>query len=345
MYEPYIKLAERLGAATPGAFAKKAIFVTTGAEATENAVKIARAYTGRPGVVAFTNSFHGRTLLGMTLTGKTKPYRQNFGPFAPEIYHAPFPYEYRGWDGERAIEGLHELFEQQCAPDRVAAVIIEPVLGEGGFVPAPHAFLTALREITARHGIVLIADEIQSGFGRTGKLFAIEHSGVVPDLITVAKSMAGGLPLAGVVGRAEVMDGPAPGGLGGTYAGNPLACAAALAVLDIFEEERILAQAEALGQRLMAHLRGLQGRYRQIGDVRGLGAMLAIELVRDPASREPAPEIADRMLVAAREAGLILLKAGLYGNVVRILVPLIIEDALLERALGIFDAALAQAVG
>ncbi len=345
MYEPYIRLAERLGALIPGDFAKKAIFVTTGAEATENAVKIARAYTGRPGVVAFTNSFHGRTLLGMTLTGKTKPYRQNFGPFAPEIYHAPFPYEYRGWDGERAIEGLHELFEQQCAPDRVAAVIIEPVLGEGGFVPAPHAFLTALREITARHGIVLIADEIQSGFGRTGKLFAIEHSGVVPDLITVAKSMAGGLPLAGVVGRAEVMDGPAPGGLGGTYAGNPLACAAALAVLDIFAEEGVLARAETLGRRLMDHLRGLQGRHRQIGDVRGLGAMLAIELVRDPDSREPAPEIADRMLVAAREGGLVLLKAGLYGNVIRVLVPLTIEDALLERALGIFDAALAQAVG
>jgi 4-aminobutyrate aminotransferase/(S)-3-amino-2-methylpropionate transaminase len=345
MYEAYIKLAERLTAITPGNFAKKAMFVTTGAEATENAVKIARAYTGRPGVVAFANSFHGRTLMGMTLTGKAKPYRQNFGPFAPEIYHAPFPYEYRGWDSERAIEGLHELFEQQCAPDRVAAVIIEPVLGEGGFMPAPPAFLTALREITQRHGIVLIADEIQSGFGRTGKLFAIEHSGVVPDLITVAKSMAGGLPLAGVVGRAEVMDGPAPGGLGGTYAGNPLACAAALAVLDIFEEERLLEQAEALGQRLLGHLRGLQTRHAQVGDVRGLGAMLAIELVRDPATREPAPEIADRMVVAARDGGLILLKAGLHSNVVRILVPLTIEEPLLAKALGIFDGALERAVG
>jgi 4-aminobutyrate aminotransferase/(S)-3-amino-2-methylpropionate transaminase len=344
MYEPYIRLAERLGALTPGAFPKKALFVTTGAEATENAVKIARAYTGRPGVVAFANSFHGRTLMGMTLTGKTKPYRQNFGPFAPEVYHAPFPYEYRGWDGERAIEGLHELFEQQCAPDRVAAVIIEPVLGEGGFVPAPPGFLQALREITARHGIVLIADEIQSGFGRTSKLFAIEHSGVVPDLITVAKSMAGGLPLAGVVGKAEIMDGPAPGGLGGTYAGNPLACAAALAVLDIFAEEQLLGQAAALGERLHAHLRSLQARHRQVGDVRGLGAMLAIELVRDPESKEPAPELADRMIASARDGGLILLKAGLYGNVIRILAPLNIEAALLDRALAIFDGALERAV-
>jgi 4-aminobutyrate aminotransferase/(S)-3-amino-2-methylpropionate transaminase len=344
MYEPYIRLAERLAALTPGSFAKKAIFVTTGAEATENAVKIARAYTGRPGVVAFANSFHGRTLMGMTLTGKTKPYRQNFGPFAPEVYHAPFPYEYRGWDGERAVEGLHELFEQQCAPDRVAAVIIEPVLGEGGFVPAPPGFLQALRELTAQHGILLIADEIQTGFGRTAKLFAIEHSGVVPDLITVAKSMAGGLPLAGVVGRAEVMDGPAPGGLGGTYAGNPLACAAALAVLEIFAEERLLDQAQALGARLLAHLRGLQARHRQVGDVRGLGAMLAIELVRDPESKDPAPELADRMVAAARESGLILLKAGLYGNVIRILVPLNIDAPLLDKALAIFDGALAQAV-
>lgn len=344
MYEPYIRLAERLCAVAPGAFPKKALFVTTGAEATENAVKIARAYTGRSGIVAFANSFHGRTLMGMTLTGKTKPYRQNFGPFAPEVYHAPFPYAYRGWDSERALEGLHELFEQQCAPERVAAVIIEPVLGEGGFVPAPPDFLQALRALTARHGILLIADEIQSGFGRTARLFAIEHSGVIPDLITVAKSMAGGLPLAGVVGRADVMDGPAPGGLGGTYAGNPLACAAALAVLDIFEQERVLEQAEALGQRLQAHLRGLQARYPRVGDVRGLGAMLAIELVRDAASREPDPELADRMLVAARERGLILLKAGLYGNVVRILVPLTIDEPTLARGLAIFDAALEQAL-
>jgi 4-aminobutyrate aminotransferase/(S)-3-amino-2-methylpropionate transaminase len=344
MYEPYIRLAERLSMLAPGDFAKKAIFLSTGAEAVENAVKIARAATGRPAVVAFTSSFHGRTLLGMTLTGKTKPYRQNFGPFAPEVYHTPFPYEYRGWDTERAIESLQDLFEQQVSGDRVAAVIIEPVLGEGGFVPAPASFLHALREITARNGILLIADEIQSGFGRTGKLFAIEHSGVVPDMITVAKSMAGGLPLSGVIGRAEVMDAPNPGGLGGTYAGNPLACAAALAVLDIFEEEHLLERAERLGRRLMSHLRGLQARHPQVGEARGLGAMTALELVRDRDSREPAADIADRVVAGARERGLILLKAGLHGNVIRILVPLNIEDTLLDTALGILDAALAAAI-
>ncbi|MEI7769255.1 MAG: 4-aminobutyrate--2-oxoglutarate transaminase [Chloroflexales bacterium] len=345
MYEPYIRLAERLSALAPGDFAKKAIFLTTGAEAVENAVKIARAATGRPGVVAFTSSFHGRTLLGMTLTGKTNPYRQNFGPFAPEVYHAPFPYEYRGWDTERAIEALQDLFDQQVSADRVAAVIIEPVLGEGGFVPAPASFLHALREITARAGILLIADEIQSGFGRTGKLFAIEHSGVIPDMITVAKSMAGGLPLSGVIGRAEVLDAPNPGGLGGTYAGNPLACAAALAVLDIFEQEHLLERAERLGRRLMGHLRALQARHPQVGEARGLGAMTALELVRDRDSREPAADIADRVVADARERGLILLKAGLHGNVIRILVPLTIEDALLDTALAILDESLAAAIG
>jgi 4-aminobutyrate aminotransferase/(S)-3-amino-2-methylpropionate transaminase len=344
MYEPYIRLAERLNALAPGDFPKKSIFFSTGAEAVENAVKIARAATGRPGIIAFTSSFHGRTLLGMSLTGKTKPYRQNFGPFAPEIYHAPFPYEYRGWDTERAIESLHELFEQQAAADRVAAIIIEPVLGEGGFVPAPASFLHALRELTAKNGILLIADEIQSGFGRTAKMFAIEHSGVVPDLITVAKSLAGGLPLSGVIGRAEIMDAPAPGGLGGTYAGNPLACAAALAVLDVFAEERLLEQAERLGDRLQDHLRGLQARHPQVGEARGLGAMQAIELVRDAQTKDPAPDLADRMVAAARARGLILLKAGLYGNVIRILVPLNIEAALLDTALTIFDAALAEAL-
>jgi 4-aminobutyrate aminotransferase/(S)-3-amino-2-methylpropionate transaminase len=344
MYEPYIRLAERLNSLAPGDFPKKSIFFSTGAEATENAIKIARAYTGRPGVIAFANSFHGRTLLGMTLTGKAKPYRQNFGPFAPEVYHAPFPYSYRGWDGERAIEGLHDLFEQQIAPERVAAIIIEPVLGEGGFVPAPPAFLHEVRELATRHGIVLIADEIQSGFGRTAKMFAIEHSGVVPDLITVAKSLAGGLPLSGVIGRAEIMDAPAPGGLGGTYAGNPLACAAALAVLDVFAEERLLEQAERLGERLQDHLRGLQARHPQVGVARGLGAMQAIELVRDAQTKDPAPDLADRMVAAARARGLILLKAGLYGNVIRILVPLNIEAALLDTALTIFDAALAEAL-
>jgi 4-aminobutyrate aminotransferase/(S)-3-amino-2-methylpropionate transaminase len=281
----------------------------------------------------------------MSMTGKAKPYKQNFGPFAPEIYQVPFPYEYRGWSTDRALVALNDFFETNVAPERVAAVIIEPVLGEGGFVPAPPEYLRELRAITARHGIVLIADEVQSGFGRTAKLFAIEHSGVEPDLITIAKSLAGGLPLSGVIGRAEIMDAPAPGGLGGTYAGNPLACAAGLAVLDVFDQEHILEQGQRLGNRLRAHLEGLQARYPQIGDVRGLGAMLAIELVRDRETKEPAADLVDRMVVAAREAGLLLFKAGLYGNVVRILVPLTIEDALLDKGLAIFDAALAKALG
>ncbi len=345
MYEPYIQLAQQLNARAPISGPVKSIFFTTGAEATENAVKIARAATNRAAIITYANSFHGRTLLGMSMTGKAKPYKQNFGPFAPEIYQVPFPYAYRGWTTDRALAALHDFFETNVAPERVAAVIIEPVLGEGGFVPAPPEYLRELRAITARHGIVLIADEVQSGFGRTAKLFAIEHSGVEPDLITIAKSLAGGLPLSGVIGRADVMDAPAPGGLGGTYAGNPLACAAALAVLDIFDQEHVLEQGQRLGNRLRAHLEGLQARYPQIGDVRGLGAMLAIEIVRDRETKEPAADLVDRMVVAAREAGLLLLKAGLYGNVVRILVPLTIEDALLDKGLAIFDAALAQALG
>ena len=344
MYEPYLRLAERLCALAPGDFHKKAILLSTGAEATENAIKIARAATGRGGIISFTNSFHGRTLMGMTLTGKTKPYKQNFGPFAPDVYHAPFPYEYRGWTSERAISALHDLFNSQIAAERVAAIIIEPVQGEGGFLNAPVDFLRDLKAICEHHGIVFIADEIQSGFGRAGRMFAIEHSGVVPDLITVAKSMAGGLPLSGVIGRADIMDGAAPGGLGGTYAGNPLACAAALAVLDVFEEEHILEQAARFGERIEQHFANLQERIPQIGDARGLGAMRAIELVRDRDTREPAPEIVDRMLAEARERGLILLKAGMHGNVVRVHAPVNIDDALLERGLAIFDAALEAAV-
>ncbi len=333
MYEPYVRLAEQLNALTPGSFAKKSIFFTSGAEATENAIKIARAYTGRPAVVAFTNSFHGRTLLGMSLTGKTRPYKQNFGPFAPEVYHAPFPYAYRGWTTERALAAIQELFETECAPERIAAIIIEPVLGEGGFVPAPEAFLYELRRITEQHGIVFIADEIQSGFGRTGKLFAIEWSGVVPDLVCVAKSLAGGFPLSGVTGRAEIMDAPAPGGLGGTYAGNPVACMAALAVLEVFKDEGILEQAQELGNQLVAACTSMALRHEEIGEVRGLGAMIALEFVRDRETKTPVPELVDQIVAEGRRHGLLLLKAGLYGNVLRIHVPLIIDDHLLTRAL------------
>ena len=342
MYEPYVRLAERLNRIMPGEGAKKTIFFTTGAEATENAVKIARAATNRPAVVAFNNSFHGRTLLGMSLTGKSRPYKQNFGPFAPEIYHTPFPYTYREWTTEEALNSLHDLFETQVAPNQVAAIIIEPVLGEGGFVPAPTEFLQELRRITTEHGILLIADEIQSGFGRTGKMYAIEHSGVEPDLITFAKSIAGGLPLSGVSGRAEVMDAPAPGGLGGTYAGNPLACAAGLAVLDVFEEEHLLERGQVLGGRLLEAFCEYQRRYPQIGDVRGIGPMLGMELVEDPETKTPATGLTGQIVDAARSRGLLLLKAGLYGNVIRVLVPLVASERDIDEALGALEGALSS---
>lgn len=335
MYESYVRLAERLNALVPGAGAKKTILLTTGAEAVENAIKIARAATKRPAVIAFTHSFHGRTLMGMSLTGKAAAYKQNFGPFAPEVYHAPYPYDYRGWNSERALATFREMLLTEVTPERIAAVIIEPVLGEGGFVPAPVEFLRELRRITQEHGILLIADEVQTGFGRTGKMFAIEHSGVEPDMVVLAKSLAGGLPLSAVVGRAEIMDAPEPGGLGGTYAGNPLACAAGLAVLDVFEQENLLGRAQQLAERFSSQCQALQQEVAEIGDVRGLGMMLALEFVRDRESKEPAPELVDQVVKQAREQGLLLLKAGLYGNVVRILVPLVVEEPLISRSLEI----------
>jgi len=343
-YEAYVRLAERLAKLAPGDFSKKTLFLTTGAEAVENAVKIARAYTGRQAVVALTHSFHGRTLLGMSLTGKASYYKQNFGPFAPEVYHAPAPYPYRGVSDEMALEGLRELFRTAVDPERVAALVVEPVLGEGGFIPLSETYLREIREITASQGILLIADEIQSGFGRTGRMWAVEHSGVVPDLITFAKSVAAGLPLSGVVGRAEVMDAPKPGGLGGTYAGNPLACAAGLAVLDIFEEEGLLERAKALGRVLWQALEGLKDRFPQVGEVRGLGPMVALELVRDPKTREPAPDLAQATLEEARRRGLILLKAGMYGNVIRVLVPLVATEAEVHEGLARLSAALEVAL-
>jgi len=344
-YEPYVRLAAKMNAAAPGAFAKKTAFFTSGAEATENAIKIARAYTGRPGVIAFTGSFHGRTLLGLTLTGKTKPYKQNFGPFAPEVYRAPFPYEYRGWDTERALAALDEVFETQVAANQVAAIIIEPVLGEGGFVPAPVAFIKALRDLTTRHGIVFISDEIQTGFGRTGKFFAIEHSAVIPDLICFAKSIGGGLPLSGVTGKAEIMDTPEPGGLGGTFGGNALACAAGLAVFDIFEEEDLLARSEALGGELRSAFENLAQRFPQIGDVRGIGPMIALEFVHDPQTKTPAPELVKAIITEARERGLLLFSAGLYGNVIRCLVPLVASEADIAQGLEALESAIAAVVG
>jgi len=338
MYESYVAVAERINALAPGDFPKKTLLLTTGAEATENAVKIARAATGRAAVISFSYGYHGRTLLALSLTGKVHPYKQNFGPFAPEIYQAPFPDARRGYDTDRALAALDELFETRVAARNVAAFIIEPVLGEGGFVPAPFAFLRELRRLADRHGIVLIADEIQTGFGRTGTMFAIEHAGVAPDLLTFAKSVAGGLPLSGIVGRAEIVDAVEPGGLGGTYAGNPLACAAALATLDAFESEDVLARAERLGVALRLRLDALAAVYpHHVSDVRGLGAMLAIEFA--DRSDGAGKSIAARVVAAAFDEGLVALTAGPKANALRILVPLVASDddlalgfAALERA-------------
>ncbi len=342
-YEGYLRLAQRLNARFPGGVNAKTLFLTTGAEATENAIKIARAYTNRPAVISFTHSFHGRTLMGMTLTGKKAYYAQNFGPFAPDVYHAPFPYEYRGTSVQAAVEGLHELFRTTVDPSRVAAIILEPVLGEGGFLPAPAEFLRALRQVCDEHGIVFIADEIQSGVGRTGDFWAIEASGVQPDLLTFAKSIGGGLPISGVTGRAEIMDAPTVGGLGGTYAGNPLACAAGLAVLDLFEDGSLLAHARQVGDRLRAGFEALAQDCPRIGDVRGQGPMIALEFVRDRDTREPDPETATRVIEEARARGLLLLKAGMYASVIRVLVPLTVTEEELDEGLARLRAAVLAA--
>jgi 4-aminobutyrate aminotransferase / (S)-3-amino-2-methylpropionate transaminase / 5-aminovalerate transaminase len=339
-YESYLRLAERLCAATPIAGDKKAVFFSTGAEAIENAVKIARAATGREAVISFRGGFHGRTLLALSLTGSVQPYKQNFGPYAAEIYQTPFPYSYRGWTTEAALADLGNLLESAVAPQRVAAIVIEPVLGEGGFVPAPPDFLRELRWLTSRHGILLIVDEIQTGFGRTGKLFAIEHAGVEPDLMTVAKSLAAGFPLSGVVGRADVMDAPDPGGLGGTYGGNPVACAAAVAVMDVMEDEKLPQRAARIGSVVEERMRTWAQEHEVIGEVRGLGAMMGMELVRDRKTKEPADKETARILAAARDKGLILLRCGVHHNVIRTLMPLTIPDDQLEEGLDILGAAI-----
>jgi 4-aminobutyrate aminotransferase/(S)-3-amino-2-methylpropionate transaminase len=344
-YESYLRLAERLCEVAPGDGPKKAIFFSTGAEAVENAVKIARAATRRQAVISFTGAFHGRTLLALSLTGTVNPYKQDFGPYAAEVYQTPFPYEYRGWTTEAALAQLDELFASVVAPDRVAAIIIEPVLGEGGFVPAPPAFMQALREITTRHGILLIADEIQTGFGRTGKFFAIEHSGVTPDLMTVAKSIAAGFPLSAVVGRAEVMDAPAPGGLGGTYAGNPVACAAGVAVMDVMRDEKLPERAARIGSIIEERMRSWQAEHDLVGDIRVVGAMAGIELVRDRKTKTPADTETARILGLAREHGLLLLRSGAHHNVIRTLMPLTIPDDQLLEGLDILGTALAAVAG
>ncbi len=339
-YPPYLTLTHRLNALVGDGY--KSILLTTGAEAVENAVKIARAHTNRPAVVAFRGGFHGRTLLGMTLTGMTVPYRQNFGPFAPEVFHTPYPNPFRGFSEDAALRALDDLFATEVAAERVAAILVEPVQGDGGFLPASGAFLQALRRVTDRHGIVLILDEIQTGFGRTGSMFAFEQAAIRPDLVTLAKSLAGGLPLSAVVGRAEVMDAPAPGGLGGTYGGNALACAAALAVLDAFEQDGLLEQGARLGEALALGLHGLQRRYpAAIGEVRGLGVMQAMEMVA--ADSSPNAGLAQRVIDEARIRGLLVIKCGVERNVIRFLAPLVTTEAQLAEALEILEDALERA--
>jgi 4-aminobutyrate aminotransferase len=308
----------------------------------ENAVKLARLHTGRPGVIAFEGAFHGRTLLSMTMTSKFHPYKTGMGPYAPEVYRAPYPDAYRGPDAAEALARLERIFETHVPPEHVAAIVIEPQLGEGGFVPAPQAYMEGLRAICDRHGIVLVADEVQTGFGRTGRMFAMEHFGVEPDLLVVAKSIAAGLPLSGVIGRAAIMDGAHAGAIGGTYIGNPVAQAAALAVLDVFEEEDLVARGVAVGARIRERMLDWQRRHTEIGDVRGLGAMLAVEFVTDPATKTPAPELALAVIDEALRRGLILLKAGVHGNCVRVLCPLTIEDAVLDEALEVWEESLAD---
>jgi 4-aminobutyrate aminotransferase/(S)-3-amino-2-methylpropionate transaminase len=346
-YDSYVELAERLTARAPISGPVKAAFFNSGAEAVENAVKIARSATGRPAVIAFTNAFHGRTLMALTLTSKIHPYKAGFGPYAPEVYRVPFPDEYH-WVGEHsaaeeALDQLRLAFRTTVDPSQVACVVIEPVQGEGGFVPAPPSYLRGLREICDDHGILLVADEVQTGFGRTGSFFAIEQSGVEPDLVCVAKSIAAGLPLSGVLGRASIMDAPGDSAIGGTYVGNPVACAAALAVLDEIDGRDLCGRARTIGESMRRRLAALQARVPQIGDVRGLGAMLGIEFVRDPMTREPDTALAIRTVELALQRGLILLRAGLHGNVIRNLAPLTLTDAELGEALTVLEGAILEA--
>ena len=343
-YETYVTLAERLVESAPISGSTKVAFFNAGTEAIENAVKFARAYTKRSAVIAFEGGFHGRTLLSLSLTSKTHPYKAGFGPFAPEVYRLPFAQDYRGPSAAEALAALERALVTQVAAESVAAMVIEPVQGEGGFVVAPREFLEGVRRICNDNGIVLVVDEVQTGFGRTGKMWGIEHSRVEPDLMCVAKSIAAGLPLSGVIGRAEIMDAPGDSAIGGTYVGNPVAQAAALAVLDVFEEDGLVERAGQIGDAIRARMQGWQQRWDAIGDVRGRGAMLAIELVHDRATQDPAPELASAVVEAAAERGLLLLKSGIYSNCIRVLVPLVISEAELEEALGVWEDALATAL-
>ncbi len=344
MYEPYVEVCRRLAELSPcWGEQQKTLLLNSGAEGVENAIKIARARTGRPGVIAFDRAFHGRTLLALTATSKVRPYKRGFGPFAPEVYRAPAPYPYRGITSDDALSALRTLFKADVDPESVACAILEPVQGEGGFIPMPGDFPARLKELLDEHGILYVDDEVQAGMGRTGPVWAIEHYGVQPDLLVSGKSLGGGLPLAAVTGPAEIMDAPDPGGLGGTFGGNPLSCAAAIPALDQVATPEFRARSEALGARMRARLDAMAERHASIGEVRGLGPMLAVELVADRQTREPAGALAAHTTAAARERGLILLSCGLYGNVVRILVPQVISDADLDRGMEILDAALGDA--
>jgi len=344
-YESYVTLAERLGALVPISGETRAAFFNAGTEAVENAVKLARLYTGRQAVIAFEGGFHGRTYLALTMTSRTYPYKKGLGPFAPEVYRAPFPNGYRGPDAATALAALERMLQTHVPADHVAAIVFEPQQGEGGFVPAPPEFVEGLRRMSDEHGIVLVADEVQTGFGRTGRMFAMEHFDVEPDLLIVAKSLGGGLPLSGVVGRAEIMNDPHPGAIGGTFIGNPVALAAALAVLDVFEEDDLVARAVTAGNTIQGRMLEWKARWPQIGDVRGLGAMLAIELVVEAETKEPAPELVNAVVDAALQRGVILLKAGVYGNCIRVLCPLSISDGELEEGLSAWEDALASVLG
>lgn len=344
-YEGYVELAERLNALAPFKGPAKTVFFTTGAEATENAVKISRAHTGRSAVIAFTGAFHGRTMLSMAMTGKTLPYKKKFGPMPNEIFHVPFPVAEHGVSVQDSLRAIEFLFRADVEPSRVACIIIEPVQGEGGFYPAPTELLVALRKLCDEHGIVLVADEVQTGFARTGRIFGIEHSGVEPDLVTVAKSLGGGFPISGVIGRAEIMDAADPGGIGGTYAGSPVSCAAALAVLDVIAEEKLLDRANTIGERIKARVAKIATRNDvvPVTAIRGPGAMIGFDIVKSRGSYEPDAEATKRVTAAAIDAGLILLSCGVFGNVIRVLVPLTVSDAVLDEGLDKLEAALAAA--
>ena len=345
-YESYVRIAERLNAIAPVAGPAKTMLASTGAEAVENAVKVARAFTGRPGIISFSGGFHGRTHMGMALTGKVVPYKKGYGPFPSDVYNVAFPNVYHGVTSADSMDALKALFKYTADPSTIAGIILEPVQGEGGFNIVPQEFMQALRKLCDEYGILLIADEIQTGFARTGKMFAMEHYGIKADVQTMAKGLAGGMPLSAITGRADVMDASSPGGLGGTYAGNPVACAAAHAVLDVIAEEQLCDRANAIGKIIMDRCNEMKARSNLncIGDVRGLGAMCAIELVKDAASGDPDAPLTSALLKAASDRGLILLSCGTYGNVIRFLVPLTASDALVREGMDIFDASLTEAV-